>query len=256
MKLNMTTHPYRLEQGYELGYGPSAFPTLAEMILAFREPEQDVIFDYINWDNNLDPHKDQLIQEALYDYHNELIHDPDGTVSQRVKEVLLQHYAPDRDPQKNTALMDQLLAHYKQVPLDELNEELTRKIGAVIHGHRAIYTLEDQDADTQSFINDRLAHTNTTWLLPYERPVYLKNILWYRVNTKEDILTAFEKTDSWFTCAIVNPGQPVEDYTYFLNYTEEHDGMALYISTRTPDHFRSVVLPKLQALLPDLGIVQ
>ncbi|MFF2910503.1 hypothetical protein [Paenibacillus sp. NPDC057934] len=44
MNLRMSASSYRLELGYELGFGPSVYDTMAEIILSFREPKQDILF--------------------------------------------------------------------------------------------------------------------------------------------------------------------------------------------------------------------
>ncbi|MFG0214844.1 hypothetical protein ACFU8X_17200 [Brevibacillus porteri] len=256
MKLLMNTSPYRLEQGYELGFGPIVFDTMAEVILAFRQPWQDILFSYTNWDRELDPHRENLIEDSVRGFHTDVIYDPNQAISLRVKEVLLHHYAPGSDPRASQALMDQMLARFREVPLDELDEELLRKIGTAVHGMNSFYTLEDRDEATQTFINSRLVETtNSTWLYPFERPVDLKNQLWYRANTKEEILQSFELTHWMFACVIVNRNTRVEDYSYLLDYTEEHgdehDGMVLYISAKSPELFKDAVLPQLQVLLGD-----
>ncbi|CAM3306643.1 hypothetical protein PALU110988_14955 [Paenibacillus lupini] len=261
LKLALNTYPFRLELGYELGFGPEAYEKMAKVIQAFHEPSMDILFSYTNWDRDKDPHKDDLIQDSALNFHADIIDDRDQKISQKVKEVLLQHYAPERDPKGNQSVMDQLLAYFRQVPIEELNEELLQKIGYVVYEEQGNYTLEDQDPTTQAFVNSRLVAANSAWLLPYERPVYLKNILWYRANTQEEIVKSFELTDWWFTCALVNPDTQVEDYRYFLNFTEEHeeecDGMVLTISTPNPQSFKDSVIPKLVELLgEELEIVE
>ncbi|REK76800.1 hypothetical protein [Paenibacillus paeoniae] len=257
MKLLINTTPYRLEQDYESGFDPNAFDMMAEVILAFCEPGQDILFSYTNWDSELDPHKVHMVEEAARNFHSDIVSDPDLAISQRVKEVLLNHYAPERDPNQNQVLMEQMFTYFREVPYDELNEELLLKIGSAVHGMQTVYTLEDCKEDTQAFINSRLVDTNTTWLLPYEQPVYLKNILWYRASTKEEVLQSFGLTDWCFSCAIVNPQTSVDQYSFFLNYTEEEDGMVLYISTNTPDYFKETVVPRLERLLGEsLEIVE
>ncbi|MBH5316838.1 hypothetical protein I6N90_03310 [Paenibacillus sp. GSMTC-2017] len=250
MKLKMNIYPYRLEQD-----NPITYATLADLILAFQEQGTDILFNYTNWDRELDPYKGDLIEESIHNFHNDLISDPDESISQAVKEVLLHHYAPERNPKDNQAVMDQLLTHFREVPLDELNEELLLKIGTVVYTKQSIYTLEDRDEVTQAFVNNRLVYTNKTWLFPHDRPVYLKNVLWYRANTKEEIIQSFELTGSWFICVIVSPNTAVEDYSYFLEYSEdhgdEHDGMVLFISTSTPDNFKKNVLPRLKNVIGD-----
>ncbi|TQR34007.1 hypothetical protein [Brevibacillus brevis] len=256
MKLLLNTSPYRLEQGYELGFGPSVFDTMAEVILAFREPCQDILFSYTNWDRELDPYRENLIEDSVHNFHADVIYDPNQEISLKVKEVLLHHYAPESDPIANQVLMDQMLTRFREAPLDELDEELLRKIGTAVHEMHSFYTLKDRDEATQTFINNRLVETTTsTWLYPFERPAHLESQLWYRANTKEEILQSFELTHWMFACVIVNRNAKVEDYFYLLNYTEEHgdehDGMVLYISTKWPELFKDAVLPKLQVLLGD-----
>lgn len=249
MKLMIDSHPFRLEQGDELGYGPAAFETMAKIIQAFREPDTDVLFQYTNWDRNKDPHKESLMMDAAETFHAGAILDPDQTISAAVKEILLRHYAPERDPKASQAVMDQLLAYFKEVPLDELNEELLRKIGSAVYEAYGTYTLEDEDEATQAFVNSRLVDTNTVWLLPADRPVYLKNILWYRVNAQEEIVRAFELTDWWFTCAITEQNKPADEYRYLLDYSEGDAGALLYITAADPHHFKAVVVPRLKELL-------
>ncbi|GEC91330.1 hypothetical protein [Brevibacillus brevis] len=240
MKLLMNTSPFRLEQGYELGFGPSVFDTMAEVILAFREPWQDILFSYTNWDREFDPHRENLIEDSVHCFHADMIYDPNQTICLRVKEILLHHYAPESDLRTNEALMDQMLARFREVPLDELDDELLRKIGTAVHEMNSFYTLEDRDEATQTFVKNRLVETtSSTWLYPFERPVNLKNQLWYRVNTIEEILRSFELTSWMFACVIVNRNARVEDYCYLLDYTEEHgdehDGMVLYMSAKWPE---------------------
>ncbi|MEC0225710.1 hypothetical protein [Paenibacillus alba] len=54
---------------------------------------------------------------------------------------------------------------------------------------------------------------------------------------------------------IVNRNTTVENYNYFLDYTEEHgedyDGMVLYITASKKRHFKDTVLPRLMDLLGD-----
>jgi hypothetical protein len=251
LKLIANTYPFRLEQGYELGVGPAGYEMMAQIISIFQEPHSDILFSYTNWDRDRDPHKDELMKEAAHDFHYGIINDP--VTGSKVKEILLHHYAPERDPKASQSVMEKLLTYFREVPLEELNEELLRKIGAAVYEIQGIYTLEEQETATQEFVNSRLAATNSVWLLPYDRPVYLKNIMWYRVNTEAEMVQAFELTDWWFTCAIVDRNKSVEDYRYFLNYTEEqgedHDGMVLYISTPDPQHFKDTIIPRLKELL-------
>ncbi|NOV04836.1 hypothetical protein [Paenibacillus planticolens] len=255
MKLIVNTSPFRLEQGYDLGYGPSVYDTMAEVILAFQNPNEDILFSYANWDTELDPHKDYFIQESACSFHFGIIHDPDQAIAQKVKEVLWHHYEPKCEPKSNMALLDELMTQFKETPFTELNEELIRKIGTTVHEMQTIYALEDRDEKTQSFVNHRLVDTTSTWPLSNDRPVNLKNILWYRANTKEEILRSFDLTDWWFTCAIVTRNTTVENFNYFLDYTEEHgeehDGMVLYITASKKMHFKDTVLPRLIGLLGD-----
>jgi len=251
----MNTTPYRLEHGYELGFGPSVYDTMAEVILAFSSSEKDILFSFANWDKDLAPERDYMIKESAYSFHSDIIHDPDQKIAKKVKEILLQHDAPDRIPKDNPDLMDQMLADFKDVPFDQLNEDLVMKIGTIVFDMKTIYTLNDRDEITRDFVNKRLVETNTTWLYPYERPSYLINLLWYRANTKEDILLSFNLTDWWFSCVIVSPNTGVEEYSYFLSYSEEHgeehDGMVLCINVNNKEHFQDFVLPPLQLLLGD-----
>ncbi|MCM3627935.1 hypothetical protein M3194_11225 [Paenibacillus glycanilyticus] len=251
MKLIANTYPFRLEQGYEEGFGPDAYEKMAKVILAFREPQTDILFSYTNWDRDKDPHKEELIKDAAETFHAGAVHDPDQAISAQVKEILLHHYAPERDPKASGTVMDQLLAYFKEVPLEEINEELLQKIGSAVYKLQGKYTLEDADPAAQVFVNSRLADTNSTWLLPYDRPVYLKNILWYRVNSQEEVLQSFELTDWLFTCAVVDRDKQVGDYRYFLDHSEEHDGMVLHISASDPQHFKAAVIPRLMELLGD-----
>ncbi|WP_147423870.1 hypothetical protein [Cohnella endophytica] len=253
MKLIMSTSPYRLELGYELGFGSSVYDSMAELILAFHEPDQNILFLYTNWDRKLVPHRDRMIQNETKSFHADVIYDPEEAISRRVKEILLHHYAPELDPNDNQTYMDELLAQFREAAYEELNEELLLKIGTAVHDMNSVYTLEDQNETTQAFVNSRLMFTNSTWLFTYDRPVNLKNILWYKVSTKEEIIESFELTDWWFKCVILNADTPVEECSYFLNYTEEHgdnhDGMVLYISPESTDSFKENVLPRLQNLV-------
>lgn len=170
----MNTSPFRLEQGYDLGFGPSVYETMAEVILTFQNSNEDILFSYTNWDAELDPHKDYFIEESACSFHLGIIHDPDEAISQKVKEVLLHHYEPKCDPKSNMALLDQLMTQFKETPLNELNEELIRKIGTSVHRMQTIYTLEDREEKTQSFVNNHLVYTTSSWPLAYDSPVNLK----------------------------------------------------------------------------------
>ncbi|UJF32233.1 hypothetical protein [Paenibacillus hexagrammi] len=249
----MNDSPYRLEQGYELGFGPSVYATMADVILAFSSPNEDILFSYANWDINLDPHKDYMIEQSAEFFHSDMI--PDPKISQKVKGILLKHYAPDCDPKTSLALMESLMTRFKQTPLDELNEEIQHKIGFAVHEMQTFYTLEDRDENTQAFVKSRIVDVNSTWLLTNERPMHLKNLIWYRVNSKEEILRSFHLTDWWFNCAIVKRNTDVENFSYFLDYTEEHgeehDGMVLYIKPSNREHFFDTVIPRLSEVLGD-----
>ncbi|GMK36979.1 hypothetical protein PCCS19_00320 [Paenibacillus sp. CCS19] len=253
MKLHTNTYPYRLELGYELGFGPSVFDFITELILTFREPGQDILFLYTNWNRELDPHRDEMIEISASSFHAGIIYDPNQAIRQRVMEVLSHHSAPNLKHQVNSDIMDELFSQFIGTAYKELDKELLLKIGAIVHEMNSVYSLEDLNEITQAFVNDRLVYNNCSWLLPYDRPDNLKSTLWYRANTKEEIKQSFELTDWWFNCVILNEEAPVEGYDYFLHFTEEHgddhDGMVLQISRRSTDHFEKVVLPRLQELI-------
>ncbi|TXK84905.1 hypothetical protein [Paenibacillus sp. N3.4] len=255
MRLFMNSFPIRFEQGYELGYGPSVYDMMAEFILAFPNLNEDVLFTYTNWNKDLDTLEDFILEESAESFHFDLIYDPEHKIGNKVKRILLNHYAPECDPKVDVELMDQLMTNFKAASLNELDEELVRVIGKAVHGMQSIYTLEDRDELTQYFVNSRLVDINSSWLWSYEKPDHFKNILWYRANSKDDILQSFNLTSWWFSCAIVNSNTTVENYSYFLDYTEEHgeehDGMVLYITTSNKGHFKDKVLPVLMDLLGD-----
>ncbi|MZQ81091.1 hypothetical protein GQF01_02945 [Paenibacillus sp. 5J-6] len=156
MRLIMKSLPYLLEQGYELGFGPSVYDTMAELILAFSEPDQNILFLYTNWDRRLDPHRDEMIQNDAQYFHADVIYDPEQAISRRVKEILLHHYAPKLDPNDNQTYMDELLAQFREAAYEELNEELLLKIGTAVHDMNSVFTLEEQNEATQAFVNSRL----------------------------------------------------------------------------------------------------
>ncbi|MCD1259430.1 hypothetical protein B5M42_011350 [Paenibacillus athensensis] len=260
MKLCLNQRPCRLEMGYELGFGPSVFEKMAEIVRAFPDAGEDVLFSYANWDRALEICEADVLLGDAKSFHADIVLDPDQIISQKVKEILLRHHAPGSEPRMHQSLMDRLLALFRRADFAELDEQLLLEMGTVVHQSLMTYTLEDLDEATQSFVKSRLRTCNSVWLWPDEKPHHLKNILWYRVNTIADIREALERTGWWFDGVIVSPDKDIEAYSYMLWYTEEHglehdehDGMVLYIhiSKEQEAHFRQTVLPRLQEILGD-----
>lgn len=153
-----------------------------------------------------------------------------------------------------------MLTTFRNSDINMLNLELKEQLKEFLYDYYTKYGLEDEELSTQLFIQERLKHENLAWLFPHEKPVFLKRILWYKVSTKEEIIKALTDINWWFKCVIVNPNSKFEEFTYFLDYTEEHgdecDGMVLYISTKEVNHFHDVVVPRLQQLYSTLEIVR
>ncbi|MFF2907562.1 hypothetical protein [Paenibacillus sp. NPDC057934] len=125
-----------------------------------------------------------MIQFWAGSFHADVVYDPDQTIHQRVKDILLQHCAPELDPNENQTYMDELLSQFRGAAYEELSEELILKVGTVVNDMNSILTLEDRNEMNQAFVNSRLMYINSTWLFTYDRPLNLKNLLWYKANTK------------------------------------------------------------------------
>ncbi|PYE47822.1 hypothetical protein HUB98_24635 [Paenibacillus barcinonensis] len=136
-----------------------------------------------------------------------------------------------------------------------MDADLINEIQEVLYELITIYELKEYSESVKSFIFPKVKYQNTLWLMPSEIPNHLKNVMWYKLQTKEEIVMALEYTDFWFNCVIVPQGAPPENFNSCLHYTEEHgveaedpDGMVLYIQIKDKARFIENTLPKLRYL--------
>ncbi|MEK8128496.1 hypothetical protein WMW72_11325 [Paenibacillus filicis] len=261
MKLYLNTYPFRFEHAYELGFGPSCFDSLAEIIQAFTDADKEVLFAFFDYDKDKEPHKNEISEEILMGFYNDTHRD--GEAERQVKEILFNFYYEEEQKHEHInieELKNQLLTQFRNTDIDLLNDVVKDQLKASLYRCFMKYGFNDIELSTQLFIQERLKYENLAWPFPQEKPDFLKRILWYKVLSKEEIIHALTDTDWWFKCVIASPNRKFEEYTYFLNYTEEHgdecDGMVLYISTKEVNHFQNVIVPRLQQLYSTLEIVR
>ena len=256
MKLLLNTYPYRLEHGYELGFGPSCFSKLVEIILAFHNEDQLILFPYCEYDKNFDPHKEMIAEDILSSFHDDVLFDPDGKLEAVICNHLLNYYYPRVESVENKAeLKISLLKEFRDKQLEKFKEEengLINSIKELLYNLRYCTELIEEDLDMQEFIHSRAVTINSDWPFQYEKPQHLKRIIWFSSTTPDDIMGTLGKTDWWFSCVITDKQENLLDYNYFLDYTEEHglnegdfDGMVLLISTKNHDDFINQIVPKL-----------
>lgn len=259
MKLLLNTYPYRFEHGYDLGFGPSCFPKLVEIIMAFHDENQLILFPYCEYDKNLEPHKEMIAENELSGFHYNVLFDPDGKLEAAMCDHLFKYYYSQVESVENEEeLKISLLKEFRDKKLEHLKEEdndLINSIKELLYNLRFHTELHEQDLGLQEFINSRTITTNTDWLFQYEKPQHLKRIIWFNSTSPEDIMGTLEKNDWWFSCVITDSEKNPADYNYFLEYTEEHglndgdfDGMVLLIRTYNHDCFTKKVVPKLKNL--------
>ncbi|MFF0828054.1 hypothetical protein ACFYU8_15350 [Brevibacillus sp. NPDC003359] len=53
---------------------------VTKVILAFRQPWQDILFSFTNWDRELGPHRENLIEASVHGFHADVIYDPNQAI--------------------------------------------------------------------------------------------------------------------------------------------------------------------------------
>ncbi|MFG0215508.1 hypothetical protein ACFU8X_20575 [Brevibacillus porteri] len=253
MKLIISEEGYRLEMGYEIGFGPPSFKTLTNIIQAFISEDLTVLHPYAERDRERLTMKKQLKDHLLDSFHYDVLFDEAEVQANHIKKIIFSHYSKERNLADSAEQKNKLLIEFRNSKLEDIDFSLKDKIKDYLYSTNIRLSIDDCDIDTQEFIKKRIKFYNQEWLLDYEKPVDLKGIYWIEVVSTEDILTWFEINDWWFKCAIVNQDEVVRNYQYFLDYTEEHgtvfDGMVLKIREKKKGLFLRSVLPNLQKIL-------
>ncbi|MCM3272446.1 hypothetical protein [Paenibacillus elgii] len=92
LKLQLNTYPFRFEHAYELGFGPSCFDSLAEIIQIITGTDKEVLFAYFDYDKDIEPHKNEFSKEFLTGFYNDSLYDKDGETQRKVKEIFFNFY--------------------------------------------------------------------------------------------------------------------------------------------------------------------
>ncbi|MCA1291512.1 hypothetical protein LBW89_00610 [Paenibacillus sp. alder61] len=254
MKLFIHTDPIRFEVGYEWGYGPCS--EIVDMIFSFWGKNQELLFAYRELDRDKDEHKDEISEDLIEAFHADILYDEDGKMEKKIYEILVSS-SYVTDPK---ITMEQLLTKFRTADLKNVDSSTKQQIKEALYKSYTIYELMDEPSETQSFINERIKSENSLWLSHYNKPDHLKRILWYKLSSREEVVKAIE-INFWFSCMLVDQGAPLEEYNYFLTYTEEHgdigehDGMVLYIKTKKLIEFMDLVVPKLESTFGKIDII-
>nr|WP_145403212.1 hypothetical protein [Paenibacillus xylanexedens] len=255
MKLFLNSNPIKLEIGYELGYGPS--DEIAELILAFKEDNEEVLFHFIEYDKTKDPHKAFISKMNLQHFHAVVLWDPDHKLTTRVVQAL-RH----KSSSKEANLTDeQWIEVFRNQKLEDMDVGLKNEIQELLYDMCSKYELREYPEAVQNFIRPRVKYQNKLWLKHMDMPQHVKNVIWYELQKKEEIIKALEYTDFWFSCAIVSKGTGPEQFNSYLSYTEVHgfepedpDGMVMYIQIRNKERFLEKTLPKLKRFM-DIEVI-
>ena len=256
MKLFLKSNPIRLEIGYELGYGPNA--EIAELILAFKEDDEEVLFQFMEYDKSKEPHKAFFSKMNLEHFHADVLWDPDHKLASSVVQLLRR-----QSSSKEANLTDeQWIEEFRKQELDNMDAGIIHEIQELLYEMCTKYGLREYPEDVQNFIHPRVKYQNKLWLKHVDIPQHLNNVIWYALQTKEEIINALELTDFWFSCAILSKGTAPEQFNSYLSYTEEHglepedpDGMVLYIQIRNKERFLEKTLPKLKRFM-DIEVME
>ncbi|WP_289139178.1 hypothetical protein [uncultured Brevibacillus sp.] len=255
MKLLITQDGYRLEIGYELGFGPSSYDSLADIIDAFVNEEMIAMHAFIEWDKDLYSVKNMLKDDLLEFFHYDVLHDEDGKQTNKIKDIIYSHYSEMETIVESDDLKNKLLNDFRSTSLNEIDNSLREKIKDYLFGINNKCSLEDWNIHTQEFVKKRSTFYNKEWLFDYEKPIDLKGIYWISIQSKEDTMYWFDLYDWSFKCVIIDKHTDFAMYHYFLDFTEEHgdefDGMVLKIRENTTGRFLLSVLPRLQKIFSD-----
>ena len=249
LKLFLNLDPIKLEIGYELGFGPSA--EIAELILAFKEDNEEILFHFIEYDKTKDPHKALISKMNLEQFHAGVLWDPDYEMANRVVDVLKR-----KSFRKDVNVTnEQWIEEFRKQELDDIDNGLKNEIQELLYDMCTTYELKEYPESVRHFIRPRVKYQNKLWLKHVDVPPHFKSVLWYELQTKEEIVKALEYTDFWFSCAILSKGTAPEHFNAYLSYTEEHgleagdpDGMVLYIQIRDKARMLEKTLPKLKQI--------
>lgn len=251
MKLFLKSNPIRLEIGYELGYGPNS--EIAELILAFKEDDEEILFNFIEYDETKDPYKAMISKMNVEYFHAGVFWDPDYEMTARVADLLKR-----KSYNKEANLTnEQWIEEFRKQELNDMDAGLIHEIEELLYEYvHDFHELKECPEAVQNFIYPRVKFQNKLWLKHVDIPQHLKNVIWYALQTKEEIINALELTDFWFSCAIVSKGTAPEQFNSYLSYTEEHglepedpDGMVLYIQIRNKERFLEKTLPRLKRFI-------
>lgn len=205
---------------------------LIKDMLSLFFSNNNVFFQFTEYDKNLDPNKEEMRNYEFETFYNSRLSNRIGYLSNPVKEFLYNYYYKSNDEnniENIEAIKETLLIKFRQTPLENIDEYIKNSIADILYDRYWICKLTDYSQEAQQFVNKKLIIFADEWNFPYSErlsfekdPSYIRD-LWIKLEEKEDIIKWLQYFSSSFGC-IITKDNNIYNYSYYLMYTyEERD---------------------------------
>lgn len=228
-----------------------------DILNLFNKDEKKILFSFTEYDKDLDEYKEEFSDECLRTYHKGYQYDPNGDLTNGVKDILINHYKLANNICSNDIelIKENLIKEFKENSLDDLDEDLKINIKDFLYNKTYYTTVSDYSKEIQNFINERTKIITEDHEFPYdyrvnaaEEPTYIRD-LWVELSTEEDIRYWIENISDTFAC-IITDNYNINCYDYFLLYYYDHinDGeyIVFNVLENTNKNFINEIFPKLE----------
>lgn len=198
-------------------------------ILSLFFSNNNVFFQFTEYDKNLDPDKEDMRNYEFEAFYNGHLSDRIGYLSNPVKEILYNYYYKsnsENNIENIEAIKEALLVKFRQTPLENIDEYLKNSIADILYDKSLLCKLTDYSQEAQHFVNQKLILSSNEWNFPYSQrlnfeknPSYIRD-LWVKLGGKEDIIKWLEYFSSDFGC-IITKDNNIYNHSYYLVYKYE-----------------------------------
>lgn len=198
-------------------------------ILSLFFSNNNVFFQFTEYDKNLDPDKEDMRNYEFEVFYNGHLSDRIGYLSNHVKEILYNYYYKsnsENNIENIEAIKEALLIKFRQTPLENIDEYLKNSIADILYDKSLLCKLTDYSQEAQHFVNQKLILSSNEWNFPYSKrlnfeknPSYIRD-LWVKLDGTEDIPKWLKYFSSNFGC-IITKDNNIYNLSYYLVYKYE-----------------------------------
>lgn len=229
-----------------------------DILNLFNKDGKKILFSFREYDKDLDDSKEYLSNEFLETYHEGYQHDPNGDLTNAIKDILLDHYKLSNDVCSNDieSVKENLIKKFKENSLDNLDEDLKTNIKNFLYDKIFHTMVSDYSKEVQNFINKRTKIITKDNEFPYDSRINVIEItnyirdLWVELSTKEDIYYWIGNISEAFVCIIAD-NYDINCYDYYLLYdyvhiNDDEEHVVLNVLENTNKNFIDEIFPKLE----------